>query len=73
MKKAIFIPALLMALVSCGNATDNPQESNDTLGTSPSAIDAETQHPTGVTNQNVISTDTAAMNAQKMSDTTGAQ
>jgi len=71
MKKALFISGLVFFLLSCGNAGNDSTTNSDTLGKSPGAIDEGTQHATGVTNQNVISTDTAAMNVQKMSDTTG--
>lgn len=73
MKKALSISGFVFTLMSCGNSDNTNSVSTDTLGTSPGAIEQGTQHPTGVTNQNVISTDTAAMNVEKMSDTTGNQ
>lgn len=71
MKKALFIFGLTMVLMACGNSSNSNKGSDTATGMSPGAIDAETEHPTGVTNQNVISTDTAAMNVERMSDTTG--
>jgi hypothetical protein len=71
MKKALLIPTLALILWSCGGENNQSGTGGtDTTGASPGAIDEETQHPSGVSNQNVISTDTAAMNVQKMSDTT---
>ncbi|RPD48177.1 hypothetical protein [Paracnuella aquatica] len=72
MKKALLLTGIVFTLMSCGDSS-NGTTSTDTLGTSPGAIDEETQHPSGVSNQNVISTDTSAMNVEKMSDTTGKQ
>lgn len=51
MKKFVVIMGLSLLVVSCGNNSNTEN---------PSAIDT-TQHPTGITNSNVISTDTAAM------------
>jgi hypothetical protein len=74
MKRTALIFSLAVAICSCGNSGTDTATSSDTLGTNPSAIEEQgTQHATGVTNQNVISTDTAAMNVEKMSDTTGGQ
>ena len=70
MKKMMIMVLMATVLLSCGeNATGN-SNSQDSLGDNPSVIEDETQHPTGVTNQNVISTDTAAMNVERMHDTT---
>ena len=74
MKKTALIFSLAVAICSCGNSSTDNASGTDTLGDNPSAIEEQgTQHATGVTNQNVISTDTAAMNVQKMSDTTTGQ
>jgi hypothetical protein len=74
MKKAAVVFSLSIAIWSCGDGGGNTATTTDTLGANPSAIEEKgTQHATGVTNQNVISTDTAAMNVEKMSDTTRKQ
>lgn len=54
MKRILTLLALVALLESCGNEGTGEATEN------PSAIDT-TQHGTGITNQNVISTDTAAM------------
>lgn len=61
MKKAFLSLGLVIALVSCSNNGESTTD-KDHAGNSdkPAAIDT-TQHGTGITNQNVISTDTAAM------------
>lgn len=64
MKKYIVASALFMVIASCNNAGDT--NANSTVadsGQNPSAIDT-TQHPNGLTNGSVISTDTAAMRVQ---------
>ena len=54
MKRFLTLLALAVLVGSCGNEGSGEATEN------PSAIDT-TQHGTGITNQNVISTDTAAM------------
>lgn len=54
MKRILTLLALVVVAGSCGN------EAGSEAAEKPSAIDT-TQHGTGITNQNVISTDTAAM------------
>lgn len=54
MKRILTLLALVALLESCGKQGTGEATEN------PSAIDT-TQHGTGITNQNVISTDTAAM------------
>lgn len=71
MKQFVVLAAIATALLGCGNNAPDSSAQTDTTGSSPSAITDETQHPSGVTNQNVISTDTAAMNVERMHDTTG--
>ena len=74
MKRIALILSMAIAILSCGNSGSDTAQGSDSLGSNPSAIEEEgTQHATGITNQNVISTDTAAMNVEKMSDTTGKQ
>lgn len=62
MKNFLTACVLLLFFVSCANSSDHPSSTGEHAGNSdkPSAIDT-TQHATGITNQNVISTDTAAM------------
>lgn len=63
MKRTLFAFVLSVALVACGNSTDNAStETSTTIET-----DTTTQ-PGGVVNSNVISTDTAAMNMQNAQD-----
>lgn len=62
---------VLIAMMSCGNAESEQGNGTNNQGNSPSPRTDETQHPAGVSNQNVISTDTAAMNVERMHDTTG--
>lgn len=71
MKKLFVLAALATGLLSCGNEASENGPDTDTINGGPSAIEDETKHPSGVTNQNVISTDTAAMNVDAMHDTTG--
>jgi hypothetical protein len=67
MKKIIAISSIFFAVVACNSETES-HNSNDGVGkTNPSAIDT-TQHATGITNQNAISTDTAAMNTNNVKD-----
>jgi hypothetical protein len=66
MKKTLFLLTIFFAVAACNSETSE-HNSNDGVGkTNPSAIDT-TQHATGITNQNVISTDTAAMKANNAS------
>jgi hypothetical protein len=60
MKKVILLGTVVIALFSC--ADNNANESGTKTETNPSAIDSKTQHPNGVTNGSVMSTDTGAMN-----------
>ena len=71
MKKILFVFTIFFAATACDSHTSE-QNTNDGVGkTNPSAIDT-TQHATGITNQNVISTDTAAMNVENVTkDSTG--
>ncbi len=68
MKKIIMASIVVISLASCGNNADNSSSSdaggtNVTPNTSaPSTLDSTTHDATGITNSNVISTDTAAMN-----------
>jgi hypothetical protein len=66
MKKLALGSMIVLALFSCnsgGNENNTGTEGGPSPATeNPSAIeDSSTQHPTGITNQNVISTDTSAM------------
>jgi hypothetical protein len=70
MKKICVFAGLLLALWSCNDSSNNTSATGSDTGVSPGAIDDETQHPGGVSNQNVISRDTAAYNVERMSDTT---
>jgi hypothetical protein len=68
MKKLTGIVSFALLLVACGgtagNNDNNSATTTDSAGlTNPSSIDT-TKHPEGMSNQNVISTDTAAMNVQ---------
>ena len=66
MKKLLSLGCVLFALTSCGGngGENNSAGTVDSVGlTNPIAIDT-VKHPAGMTNQNVISTDTAAMNVQ---------
>lgn len=67
MKKLICASAIAILLFSCGNAGNETTGSGDStsITNTPSAIDT-TQHPNGMTNGSVISTDTASMNVEKM-------
>lgn len=71
MRKLLVFSALLIALASCNGNTSKESTSGDTTKkaglTNPSAIDT-TEHPNGITNGDVISTDTSAMNVQKSID-----
>jgi hypothetical protein len=75
MKKALIFSGFVLALWSCneGGNNSNTTSTDSATGSSPGAINDETQHPGGVTNQNVISRDTAAFNVERMSDTTKRQ
>ena len=53
--------------MSCNSNTPKEDSSENANRTNPSAIDT-TQHPTGITNGNVISTDTAAMNTKEVKE-----
>jgi len=70
MKKAILQVALIILLLSCNNAGNEDSVTGDSnaLNNTPSAIDT-TQHPNGITNGSVISTDTASMNVENMRTT----
>lgn len=64
MKKILVIfSALTISFVACNNAENGSNENKKPDETSAS-FDT-TQHPNAVTNDAVISTDTAAMNTQK--------
>ena len=64
MKKAVIFSVSMFLLLSCNNSGNNESAGNDSVGlTNPIAIDT-VKHPAGMVNQNVISTDTAAMNVQ---------
>lgn len=66
MKKLLSVFVLIIALSACGgNSESNTStETTDTSSlTNPISIDT-VKHPAGTVNQNVISTDTAAMNTQ---------
>jgi hypothetical protein len=70
MKKLMTILLGTFIFVSCGSDSNNAGETDitradgDSAGlTNPIAIDT-VKHPAGMSNQNVISTDTAAMNVQ---------
>lgn len=58
MKKILLASAVSWALFSCNDNTSTNTEANDT---NPSVTDS-TQHPNGMSNGSVISTDTASMN-----------
>lgn len=56
---------LMLDFIACSDGSVDPanrtdENSADTLGSTPSAIDT-VQHPNGMTNGSVISIDTAAM------------
>ena len=58
--------ALFTLLLSCNNAgNDGPVTDSTSINNTPSAIDT-TQHPNGITNGSLISTDTARMNVENM-------
>ena len=67
MKRLILASMVCIAMTSCGGDAANNDigdTKTDSVGlTNPISIDT-TKHPEGMTNQNVISTDTAAMNMQ---------
>ena len=66
MKKLFSAMALFTLLLSCNNAgNDGPVTDSTSINNTPSAIDT-TQHPNGITNGSVISTDTASMNVENM-------
>jgi outer membrane PBP1 activator LpoA protein len=75
MKKILSVMTAAVLLAACGNSNTETTEStesttaaNDSTGlTNPIAIDT-VKHPAGMSNQNVISTDTAAMNTQNAID-----
>ena len=60
MKKIVLPLAVAFSLLSCNN--DAGTGADNTATDAPSAVDTGTQHPNGMTNGSVISTDTAAMN-----------
>lgn len=68
MKQIIIFPCLIILLASCNNTgsgsnTIKGDSIKDEGFTHPKAIDTM-QHPNGITNGDVISTDTAAINVQ---------
>jgi len=65
MKKIIFCLLILVLATSC-NSEGNTKGGSE--GSTPTAIDTSSQHPNGVTNGSVISTDTASMNTSRMVD-----
>jgi hypothetical protein len=65
MKRIIVAMAVTAFIASC-NESGNSNTTNDSAGqTNPTAIDT-TQHPNGMTNGSVISTDTASMNVNNV-------
>lgn len=63
MKKILFGLALITFIASCGNSENNEANTDLRNEEAPAAIeDTSTVHSGGIINQNVISTDTAAMN-----------
>jgi hypothetical protein len=70
MKKILSATALFLLMMSCANSGDNGGSTDTTGTTNPSAIDT-TQHPNGMTNGSVISTDTAHMNVDNTGNVNG--
>ncbi|HVG14841.1 MAG TPA: hypothetical protein VM935_07770 [Chitinophagaceae bacterium] len=70
MRKIIFSSLVLILAVSCNNEGGANAGSDQST---PKALDSTTQHPNGVTNGSVISTDTASMNTGRMVDSTNAK
>lgn len=65
MRKIIFCFVVVVLAVSCSNEGSTNTGSD---ASAPKASDSSTQHPNGVTNGSVISTDTASMNTGRMID-----
>ena len=70
MKKILSAVALVILMMSCNNSGQNTNTRDTTGNTNPTAIDT-TQHPNGMTNGNVISTDTASMNVDNVGNAQG--
>ncbi len=70
MKKTLLAAALFLVMMSCNNPSDNGNGTDTTGTTNPSAIDT-TQHPNGMTNGSVISTDTAHVNVDNTGNVQG--
>ena len=67
MKKILVVSTIFLAFASCNNANTNSNNESDTAKAAginnPASVDT-TLSPNGMTNSEVISTDTAAMNMQ---------
>ena len=61
MKKILSLIILLITIISCNNDNSTKTDGDSANASAPSVIDdTSTQHPTGMTSDGVISTDTAA-------------
>ena len=71
MKKFFSVLAVSIVIMSCGNSGENSATTDSMGASTPTAIDTSTQHPNGMTNGSVISTDTASISLDNNGNVNG--